>query len=61
MFNGRYTADGFEYNAKVNNNNNNMMYTFFYLIQFETIEVYLLFEHGNNIYYTYLKILCRFF
>lgn len=49
MFNARYTADGFEYNAKVNNNNNNMMYTFVYLIQFETIEVYLLFEHTNNI------------
>jgi len=52
MFNGRYTADGFEYNAKVNNNNNNMMYAFWYLIQFETIEVSLQFQHANNIIHT---------
>jgi len=49
MFNSRYTADGFEYDAKVNDNNNNMMYTFLYLIQFETIEVYLQSEHANSI------------
>ena len=35
MFNGRYyAADGFEYNAKVNNNNNKIMYTFLYSIQY---------------------------
>jgi len=49
MFNGRYTADGFEYIMPKWIIIIIIWCIHIFVLNFETIEVYLQFEHANNI------------